>query len=463
MKLAEIDLAMATSAELVAAVGAITAELAARPADSVPGPAAKDMAEALLAAVDHAEAVIAPLIRQVEVSGEAQRWGFASTTAWLRSQGMRPYRARERHAVARQLQRLPEVAKRFAAGELSYGYTAVICQAVPRLTDADTAIAEQILLDLAAKAHVGKVAAAGTRIHEMIAQRDDTETDPESARGYTRSWIETSKTLDGGKYIRGYLNAEDAAAWDGLIAPLAKPAGPDDARDTAERTAAALTTALTKGTTGTRALVIINLDTLTGGPTPARLPDGTPIPPEQARRIAASAGVSPLLLGTGNVPLYLGRRVRFATTHQRQVLTALYDTCAIDNCDIPATLCEIDHLNGYALGSPTDIDQLLPLCGWHNRWKHTHPHRIHTTHDPTTGRYTCRILPPPHQQPGDRRLRGGGGVPGRSAARNGAGAGLDSPHPRPSADRCNKPQPTRGQLRQHHSDESSSPKIQRPA
>jgi uncharacterized protein DUF222 len=140
---------------------------------------------------------------------------------------------------------------------------------------------------------VGKVAAAGTRIHELIAQRDGTDRDLDSARGYQRSWIETSRALDDGKYIRGYLNAEDAAVWDGLIAPLAKPAGPGDTRDTAERTAAALTTTLTQGTTGTRALVIIDLDTLTGGPTPARLPDGTPIPAEQARRLALNAGVKP--------------------------------------------------------------------------------------------------------------------------------------------------------------------------
>ncbi|MEV4670087.1 MULTISPECIES: hypothetical protein [Actinomadura] len=52
------------------------------------------------------------------------------------------------------------------------------------------------------------------------------------------------------------------------------------------------------------------------------------------------------------------------------------------------------HINGWALGrSPTDIDELELTCGWHNRYKHTHPDRIHIT-KPPDGRYTYRLPPP---------------------------------------------------------------------
>jgi hypothetical protein len=100
------------------------------------------------------------------------------------------------------------------------------------------------------------------------------------------------------------------------------------------------------------------------------------------------------LLGTGNHPLYLGHRVRFATGPQRQVLETLYSTCAVHGCEVPGTLCEVDHVHGWALGSPTDIDQLALCCGWHNRYKHTNPSRIHITTD-TKGRHTYRDLAPP--------------------------------------------------------------------
>ncbi|TMQ79341.1 DUF222 domain-containing protein, partial [Actinomadura soli] len=140
--------------------------------------------------------------------------------------------------------------------------------------------------------------------------------------------------------------------------------------------------------------LVIDLDTLTGGTAPARLTDGTPIPAAHARRIALNAGVSPLILGRGSIPLYLGRRVRFATPAQRQVLETLYPTCAVQGCEVPGTLCEIDHVQGWVLGAPTDIDQLALCCGWHNRFKHTNPDQIHISHH-STGRYVYRVLPPP--------------------------------------------------------------------
>jgi hypothetical protein len=76
------------------------------------------------------------------------------------------------------------------------------------------------------------------------------------------------------------------------------------------------------------------------------------------------------------------------------VLETLYPSCAVRECEIPGTLCEVDHVNGWALGhSPTDIDQLALTCGWHNRFKHTSPDQIQITKD-QDGRYVYRLLPP---------------------------------------------------------------------
>ncbi len=382
--------------ELVDAAAAIAAELAHREA---PASAAACLAQAetLAAAADQHESALAALIARVDASGEMRRWGLPSTLAWLRTRlGMREARAKERLHLARQRHRLPEVTRRLIDGEMSYGYAATISAAVARLDDTDCAAAEHILLDLTGQGFsAGKVAAFGNKITDLIAERDGHEQAPQDiARGYERSWIDSTRSLDGGRYIKGWLNAEDAAIWDGTLAPLAKPAGTDDRRDLSERTAAALTTVLSGGHKATKVTVICDLDTLTGGTPPARLTAGTPIPAAQARRIALNAGVSPLLLGGGNTPLYLGHRVRFATAPQRQVLETLYSTCAVQDCEVPGTLCEVDHVNGWALGhSPTDIDKLALTCGWHNRYKHTHPDRIHITKTPD-GRYTYRLHPP---------------------------------------------------------------------
>ena len=397
MEAVGIDLAEASTMELVNAASAIAAELARRtPPDSAA--ACMELAENLAAAGDMHEAALTAFVGVVDRGREVQRWGFPSTRAWLRSRlGMREARAKERLTLGRQRHRLTEVSARWAAGDLSTGYAATIAAAVARLDDDDCAAAETILLDMADQGFsAGKVASFGRRIREVIAERDGREQPPAaSRRGYERSWIDSTRSLDGGRHITGWLNAEDAATWDGTLGPLAKPAGTDDPRDLPERTAAALTCVLSGGHKATKVTVICDLDTLTGGTAPARLTDGTPIPAEQARRIALTAGVSPLLLGRGNLPLYLGHRVRFATAAQRRVLESLYPACAVEGCEVPGTLCEVDHVHGWALGrSPTDIDQLALCCGWHNRWKHANPTQIHIVTG-ADGHHTYRLAAPP--------------------------------------------------------------------
>ncbi|MFC6931038.1 DUF222 domain-containing protein [Actinomadura yumaensis] len=401
------DLASLSTAELVDRAMAAAAELARR---QPPETAAEclESAERLAGALDVAERALAGFIGVVDASGETRRWGLPSTQAWLRSRlGMRDARARERITLARQLARLPKVDMLLATGGLSFGHAATIARAVTRLDGPDCAAAEGILLGLVEQGcPPGKVAATGDRIGEVIAERDGTERPPEAqARGYERSWVSSVRSLDGGRYLKGWLNAEDAAVWDAALGPLAKPAGADDRRDLPERTAAALTAVLSGGHVSGQVTVVMDLDTLNGGHTPARLGDGSPIPAPQARRIALAAGVSALILGRKNVPLYLGRRVRFATAAQRRVLQVLYPVCVVNGCEVPGHLCEVDHVDGWALANgATDIDRLVLCCAWHNRFKHAQPERISIRQTPD-GLYTYRLLSPGHRSgksPGHR-------------------------------------------------------------
>ncbi|MEU5879078.1 DUF222 domain-containing protein [Spirillospora sp. NPDC047279] len=390
------DLETASTAELVEAVAAIATQLAHRPAPDS-GSACMELAEELARAFDQGEFALAAMIAVVDRTGEMKNWGLPSTQAWLRCRlGMREGRAKERITLARQLPRLERVSKDLAAGALSLGYAATVADAVQRLNDEDCAAAEDILLNAANDGlSAGKVARLGRKIHDLVAEQSGTEKAPEDVkRGYERSWLTLSRSLDGGSYVNGWLNPEDAGILEGTLGPLTKPAGTDDRRDLGERTAAALTTVLSQGHKDTRVTVIANLETLMGEGAPGWLRDGTQVPAEQVRRLALTAGVSPLLLGPGNVPLYLGHTVRIASPGQRRVLETQYDTCAVRGCEVPGFLCEVDHVDGWALGnSPTDINKLALCCGWHNRWKHTHPDQIQITKD-QHGRYVYRALPP---------------------------------------------------------------------
>ncbi|MGH3240184.1 MAG: DUF222 domain-containing protein [Spirillospora sp.] len=380
------------------AVALIAGELAGRAAPES-GAVCMELAETLARASDQQESALAGLIGRVDASGETRRWGLPSTQAWLRSRlGMRETRARERITLARQVRRLPEVSRMLAAGELSYGYASTVADAVARLGDDECEAAEGVLLEMVDQGFsAGKVASFGRRIRDVVAERDGVdEPAAESRRGYERSWISSTRSLDGGRYVKGWLNAEDAAVWDGTLGPLAKPSGAEDPRDLPERMAAALVGALADGHRATKVTLVIDLDTLTGGGAPARLTDGSRIPAEQARRIALNAGVSPLILGRGSVPLYLGRRVRFATPAQRQVLETLYPTCAVQGCEVPGSLCEVDHVGGWVLGASTDIDQLALCCGWHNRFKHANADQVQVVHG-GTGRHVYRVHGPPDE------------------------------------------------------------------
>lgn len=120
--------------------------------------------------------------------------------------------------------------------------------------------------------------------------------------------------------------------------------------------------------TAATVVVTTRLQDLTGELTRVGSTDlGTTISAGEVRRLASAAGIIPAVLGSASVPLDLGRQSRFFTTAQRVALATLYDSCAVEGCDIPFAWCEIHHLLGWAEGGPTDLASGAPVCGHHNR------------------------------------------------------------------------------------------------
>ena len=100
----------------------------------------------------------------------------------------------------------------------------------------------------------------------------------------------------------------------------------------------------------------------------------------QARRLACSAGLVPLVLGGTSHPLDLGRTGRFFSEHQRTALAARYNACAADGCDRPYSWTELHHQEPWSRGGATDLQLAVPLCGHHHRLIHHagFAHRIDT-------------------------------------------------------------------------------------
>ena len=89
--------------------------------------------------------------------------------------------------------------------------------------------------------------------------------------------------------------------------------------------------------------------------------DGDPLPTSVVERLACGSSWFALVLSSKGVPTWKGRNVRRATESQFQALLALYGGCA--GCDEPDRLkIQAHHMDPFALGGGTDLDNLLPLC-----------------------------------------------------------------------------------------------------
>jgi hypothetical protein len=256
---------------LVARVAQLAAELAARPAPES-GSVCYEQVQMLGQAVDLIESAIAARVDVATRAGQVAEWGHTSPTAWLRtSLGMRHTRAAERAVLAAQLPRLPQVAKRLAAGELSTGFAGAIAGGVRRLGDADCGKAEDLLLGLVDEGHsVGQIIRFAEKIKDLIAERDGTATEPEDGHRAERQWWALHPSGPGA-FVKGRFGAELTALIKARLEPLARPCGPDDTRDHAERLADALQTYLSGGDSRWDPILVIDLN-----PPASTRPDSAP-------------------------------------------------------------------------------------------------------------------------------------------------------------------------------------------
>jgi hypothetical protein len=89
--------------------------------------------------------------------------------------------------------------------------------------------------------------------------------------------------------------------------------------------------------------------------------------------------------------LYLGRSKRIASADQRIVLYSRDRGCTAPGCDMPGYLCEVHHVDEWADGGLTNIDQLTFACKAHHRMVKPGGWRTRKLKDGCT-----QWLPPPH-------------------------------------------------------------------
>ncbi|WP_424535393.1 DUF222 domain-containing protein [Sphaerisporangium viridialbum] len=102
---------------------------------------------------------------------------------------------------------------------------------------------------------------------------------------------------------------------------------------------------------------------------------GQLLPVGDVHRLARTSALVRIVMDADGQVLDMGRKVRLATPAQRRAVIARYATCWVDGCPLSATMCQIDHADGWADGGPTDLANLGPACQFHNRDRYRHPDR----------------------------------------------------------------------------------------
>jgi hypothetical protein len=122
-------------------------------------------------------------------------------------------------------------------------------------------------------------------------------------------------------------------------------------------------------------MVMIDLDTLRRtGLGLAETSTGEVLTAAQARRMACTAGIIPVVLGGAGEILDLGRARRLFSPAQRKAMAIRDQGCRAEDCEIPAPWCEAHHTHTpWARGGRTDLAHDVLLCSHHH----------HRAHDPT--------------------------------------------------------------------------------
>ena len=93
---------------------------------------------------------------------------------------------------------------------------------------------------------------------------------------------------------------------------------------------------------------------------------------ETARRLACDARVSRIITRGDSQPLDVGRATRTVPASLRRALDTRDGGCTHTGCDIPAKWCDAHHIQHWADGGPTSLDNLRLLCRRHHRAAHDH-------------------------------------------------------------------------------------------
>ncbi len=302
--------------------------------------------------------------------------GFLSCAHWLAWRtGLDLGAARQKVRVANALGQLPLISKEMRQGRISYSK-------VRALTRIATPENEEELLHFAldgTASHVERLVRAYRSVERKTKLE---ETEVRHASRYCHTFIDD----DGMMVIKARLEPEAGAAFRLALEAAMEvlfecSQGEAAAEDPIEHrradafalvAEAALNGGLDSGTRGDRYQVVVHVDetALEAGEQEGAsvLADGQYVSAETARRIACDAGKVTMTHAPDGSVVDVGRKTRTIPPAIRRALDHRDEGCRFPGCGLK--FCDAHHIDHWADGGETKLDNLILLCRRHHRALH---------------------------------------------------------------------------------------------
>jgi hypothetical protein len=311
--------------------------------------------------------------------------GAISCAQWLSYRiGMDVHSAREKVRVARALEKLPRIAKKFEEGRLSYSK-------VRAITRVGTPENEQALLDVAMASTAYQLEQICRRFRGVVERSAPSLEEAEIRRyvsqqesnGMMRFTIQVS--MDEGARLLAAIE-QGALAAQGDV-PAGTPEGATKKRmNRADGLMAVAETFLAdgpktrKGGAAHEVRLHVAEDELAGRAEGAFIANAGchAVSPDTARRIACDAGVVRVVEDAAGKILDVGRRTRTVPSAIRRALDIRDGaTCSFPGCQHRLFL-DAHHIEHWIDGGKTSLDNLILLCRRHHTFVHEHGYTVGT-------------------------------------------------------------------------------------
>ncbi|OZD79493.1 HNH endonuclease [Rhodococcus sp. 05-339-2] len=371
------------------------------------------------------------LVAEIDTRVSREKLGFPGPAGWLTSTTLLSAgKATKIVALARGLKNFPDIADAVNTGVMSVDHAALIltfAETPPEnLPDEGRDVARQALIAAATgpDARTGRIRAAITRLEDSFGNKKPPAEDTD------RNEFFASKTLNGRLVLKGDFDAITGEKLLTALSPLTEPRPAADGDETpktgddrspAKRRADAFGHILDQYLAscdrpiegGERPHLNLHIslrdladlrdsadvddiaddentraadesdddghpatdrgayrDLFGDGTTVGWLPWMGPLSRNTSRQLACDCVLTAIVMDEHGSPINLARTARTVTAKQRKALIARDHGCAFPGCGKPAAWTEGHHIRHWGDGGPTDMNNLVLLCGFHHRLLH---------------------------------------------------------------------------------------------